>query len=88
LKAITKARVVVAFHYFFSGNSPMGIYAVPIESLHAWILGIIEYMLEGIYNHFIPSMPISNWLENRYNDGPMGSMAHHPVQPKSPLTQW
>jgi hypothetical protein len=44
----------------------MGIYgALPVETLHAWILGLMEYMIEGVYSHEVsPRNPVTMWLDH------------------------
>jgi hypothetical protein len=46
LTSVSKMGVVSAFREFSFGNNPMGIYgSLPFETLHAWLLGPMEYML-------------------------------------------
>jgi hypothetical protein len=49
LTSVSKMGVVSAFIEFTFGNNPMGIYgSLPFETLHTWLLGLMEYMLKGV----------------------------------------
>jgi hypothetical protein len=56
LTSISKMGVVSAFTEFSLGNNPMSIYGyLPFEMLHAWLLGLLKYMLEGVFLHAPPN---------------------------------
>jgi hypothetical protein len=55
LTSVSKMGVVSAFREFSLGNNPMGIYgSLPFETLYVWLLGIMEYMQEGVSSHVAP----------------------------------
>jgi peptide subunit release factor RF-3 len=59
LTSVSKIGVVSAFREFSFGNNLMGIYgSISFDILHAWLLGLMEYMLEGVYLMFSPK----KWL--------------------------
>jgi hypothetical protein len=83
LKKISKIGVVSAFRDFKFGNNPAGIYgSLPIETLHAWLLGLMEYELEGVYSYVTPSKEIARWTKLRYIGDPRGSLRNRPTQVK------
>jgi hypothetical protein len=46
LTSVSKMGVVLAFGEFSVDSNPMGIYgSLPFETLHAGLLGLMEYML-------------------------------------------
>jgi hypothetical protein len=56
LPSVSRMGLVSAFREFSFGNNPMGIYgSLPFEILHAWLLGLMEYMLEGVFFHVVPT---------------------------------
>jgi peptide subunit release factor RF-3 len=60
LTSISKMGVVSAFREFSFGNNLMGVYgSLPFETLHAWLLGIMEYIPEGVFSHVPPQ---ERWL--------------------------
>jgi hypothetical protein len=60
LTAVSRMGVMSAFREFSFGNNPMGIYVyLPFETLHAWLLGLMEYMLEGVLFHVVPPRKVS-----------------------------
>ena len=83
LRNISKIGVVSAFRDFSFGNNPCGIYgSLPIETLHAWLLGLMEYELEGVYSYVTPSKAISRWTRLRYKGHPNGSLSKRPTHVK------
>jgi hypothetical protein len=78
--SVSKMGVVSAFIEFSFGNNPMGIYgSLPLETLHAWLLGLMEYMLEGVFSHVVPPRKVSFWYEKRYISNVRGNMNHRPA---------
>jgi hypothetical protein len=66
LTSVSQMGVVSAFREFLLGNNPMGIYgSLPFETLHAWLLGLMEYMLEGVFSHVVPPRKVILWCEKR-----------------------
>jgi hypothetical protein len=58
----------------------MGIYgSLPFETLHAWLLGLMEYLLEGVFSHVVPPRKVSLWCEKRYSSNVRGKMRHRPA---------
>jgi hypothetical protein len=46
----------------------LGIYgSLPLETLHAWLLGIIEYLLQSVYSHVEADDDVSYWCARRYS---------------------
>jgi hypothetical protein len=46
LTPVSKMGILSAFGEFSFLNNPMGVYgSLPFEFLHAWLLGLMEYML-------------------------------------------
>jgi hypothetical protein len=76
LTSVSKMGVVSAFREFSFGNNPMGIYgSLPSETLHAWLLGIMEYMLEGVFSRVTPPpRKVALWCEKRYKSNIRGRM--------------
>jgi hypothetical protein len=73
--------VVSAFKEFSFGNNPMGIYgSLLFETLHAWLLGLMEYILEGGVSCVVPPRNVSLWCEKRYNSNIRGRMTHRPTK--------
>jgi hypothetical protein len=61
LTSISKMGVVSAFRDISFGNNPMGIYgSLPFETLHTWLLGLMEYMLEKGFLSCCP--PQERWI--------------------------
>jgi hypothetical protein len=80
LTSVSKMGVVSAFREFSFGNNPMGIYgSLPFETLHAWLLGLMEYMLEGVFSHVVPPRKVYIWCEKRYSSNVRGNMSHRPA---------
>jgi hypothetical protein len=50
--------------------------------MHAWLLGLMEYMLEGVFSHCVPPRKVSLWCENRYNFNIRGRMTERPTEHK------
>jgi hypothetical protein len=81
LTSVLKMGVMSTFREVSFGNNPMGIYgSLPFETLHAWILGLMEYMLEGVIYHVAPPRKVSLWCENRYTFNIRGIMTDHPTK--------
>jgi hypothetical protein len=58
----------------------MDIYgSLPFETLHAWLLGLMEYMLEGVFSHVVPPIKVYLWCEKRYSSNTRGNMSHRPA---------
>jgi hypothetical protein len=80
LTSVSKMGVVSAFRELSFGNNPMCIYgSLPFETLHAWLLGLMEYMLEGIFSHVVPPRKVSLWCEKRFSSNVRGNMSHRPT---------
>jgi hypothetical protein len=80
LTSVSKMGVVPAFREFSFGNNPKGIYgSLPFETFYAWLLGIMEYMLEGVFSHVVPPRKVALWCEKRYISNMRGKMSHHPA---------
>jgi hypothetical protein len=81
LKSVSKMGVVSAFREFSFGNNPMGIYgSLPFETLHAWFLRIMEYMLEGVFSHVVPPIKVALWCEKRYISNMREKVSHRPAE--------
>jgi hypothetical protein len=69
-------KVVSAFHDFSFGKSPIGIYgALPIDTHHAWLLRLMEHVLERVYSHVSPRKAITIWIDRRYKGDTRGGMS-------------
>jgi hypothetical protein len=80
LTAVLKMGVVSAFRDFSFGNNPIGIYgSLPFETLHAGLLGLMGYMLEGVFSHVVPHRKVSLWCEKRYNSNIRVRMTDRPT---------
>jgi hypothetical protein len=44
------------------------------------LLGLMEYMLEGVFSHVVPPRKVSLWCEKRYSSNVRGNMSHRPVE--------
>jgi hypothetical protein len=83
LTAVSKMGVVSGFREFSFGNNPIDIYgSLPFEILHAWLLVLMEYMLEGVFSHVAPPRKVSLWCEKRYNSNIRGRMTDRPTEHK------
>jgi hypothetical protein len=81
LTSVSRMGVVSAFREFSFGNNPMGIYgSLPFETLHAWLLGLMEYMLEGVFSHVVPPRKVALWCEKRYSSNVRVKMSHRPAE--------
>jgi hypothetical protein len=81
LTSVSKMGVVSAFREFLFGNNPMGIYgSLPFETLHAWLLRLMEYMLEGVFSPVVPPRKVALWCEKRYSSNMRGKMSHRPAE--------
>jgi hypothetical protein len=79
--AVSKMGVVSAFREFSFGNNPMGIYgSLPFDILHAWLLGLMKYMLEGVLSHVVPPRKVYLWCEKSYNSNIRGIMTDRPTE--------
>jgi hypothetical protein len=68
LESISKFGVKSAFRDFSFGGNPLGIYgSLPLETLHAWLLGLIEYLLQSVYSHVEVDDDVSDWCDRRYS---------------------
>ena len=50
--------------------APMAIFpygSLPLETLHAWLLGLIEYLLQSVYSHVEVDDDVSDWCDRRYS---------------------
>jgi regulation of enolase protein 1 (concanavalin A-like superfamily) len=46
----------------------LGIYgSLPLETLHAWLLALIEYLLQLVYSHVEVDDDVSDWCDRRYS---------------------
>jgi hypothetical protein len=81
LKSVSKMGVVTAFREFSFGDKPMGIYgSLPFETLHAWFLGLMEYMLEGVFSHVVPPRKVALLCEKRYSSNMREKVSHRPAE--------
>jgi hypothetical protein len=81
LTSVSKMVVVSAFREFTFGNNPIGIYgSLPFETLNTWLLGLMEYMLEGVFSHVIPPRKLALWCEKRYSSNMRGNMSNRPTE--------
>jgi hypothetical protein len=68
LEGISKFGVKSGFRDFYFGGNPLGIYgSLPLETLHAWLLGLIEYLLQSVYYHVEVDDDVSDWCDRRYS---------------------
>jgi hypothetical protein len=59
----------------------VGIYvSLPFETLHAWLLGLMVNMLEGVFSHVVPSRKVALWCEKRYKFNIRGRMTDRPTE--------
>jgi hypothetical protein len=73
--------VVLAFREFSFSYNPMGIYgSLLFETLHAWLIGLMEYMLEGVLSHVAPPRNVALWCGKRYKSNIRGRMTDHPTE--------
>jgi hypothetical protein len=57
--------------------TPIGVYgSLPFETFHAWLLGLMEYMLEWVFSHVVQPRKVSLWCEKRYSYNVRGKMSH------------
>jgi hypothetical protein len=83
LTAVSKMGVVSTFIEFSFGNNPMGLYgSLPFETLHGWLLGLMEHMLEGVFSHVVPPRKVYLWCKKRYNSNIRGIMTDRPTKQK------
>jgi hypothetical protein len=81
LISVSKMGVVSTFREFSFGNNPMGIYGLlPFDTLYAWLLGLMEYMLEGVVSHVVPPRKVALWREKRYSSNMREKMSHRSVE--------
>jgi hypothetical protein len=81
LTSVSKMGVASAFREFFFGNNSMGIYGfLPFETLYAWIIGLMDYMLEVVLSHVVPPRKVSLWCEKIYNSNIRGRMTDRPTE--------
>jgi hypothetical protein len=59
----------------------MGIYeSLPFETLHARLLRLMEYMLEGVLSHIVLPRKVALWCEKRYSSNMRGNTSHRPAE--------
>jgi hypothetical protein len=72
LTSVSKMGVVSAFTMCIYGS-------LPFETLHAWLLSLMEYMLGGAFYHVVPPRKVSLWCEKRYSSNTRGKMSQRPA---------
>jgi hypothetical protein len=88
LTSVSKMGVVSAFGECSLGNNPTVIYgSLPFETLHAWLLGIMFYIIEWVFSHAAPTRKVYIWCEKRYTSNIRGRMTDCPTE-EILLIQW
>jgi hypothetical protein len=81
LTYVSKMGVVSVFREFTFVNNPMGIYgSLPFQTLHALFIGLMEYMLKGIFSNGVPPRKVDLWCEKRYSSNMRGKISHRPAK--------
>jgi regulation of enolase protein 1 (concanavalin A-like superfamily) len=58
----------------------LGIYgSLPLETIHAWLLGIIEYLLQSVYSHVEVDDDVSDWCDRRYSGDTNADIKYRPL---------
>jgi hypothetical protein len=87
LESISKFGVRSAFRDFSFGGNPLDIYgSLPLETLHAWLLGLIKYLLQSVYSHNEVDDNVSDWCDRRYSGDTTCNPKSRPV-PKNATTK-
>jgi hypothetical protein len=80
LESISKLGVKSASRDFSSGGNPLAKYgSLPLETLHDWLLGVIEYLLQSVYSHVEVDDDISDWCDRRYSGDTTADPKSRPV---------
>jgi hypothetical protein len=83
LERISKFGVKSAFRDFSFGGNPLGIYGtLLLETTHAWLLGMIEYLLQSVYSHVEVNDDVSDWCDRRYSGDTTADPKSRPVPKK------
>jgi hypothetical protein len=62
-------------------NNPMGVYgSLPFDSLHALTLGLMEYMLKGVFSHVAPPRKVVIWCEKGYKSNIRERKTYRPTE--------
>jgi hypothetical protein len=87
LESISKFGVKSDFQDFSFGGNPLGIYgSLTMENFHAWLLGLIEYLLQSVYSHVEEDDDVSDWCDRRYSVNTTTYPKSRPV-PKNATTK-
>jgi hypothetical protein len=63
----------VVIHWVYTDQS------LPLESIHAWLSGLIEYLLQSVYYHVEVDDDVSDWCERRYSGNTTSDPKSGPV---------
>jgi hypothetical protein len=54
--------------------------SLPLETLHAWLLWLIEYLLQSVYSHVEVDDDVSDWCDRRYYGDTTSDIKSRPLQ--------